>query len=86
MKNLDITLSKRTGLIAGDGVLPVKLASFALKSGFEIVAISLTPSNRNLLEQCCKKVYAFGPGELQKILDTLHKENIKQLTFIGKVS
>lgn len=85
MKTLDIALSKRMGLIAGDGVLPVELALSAQKSGFEMIAISLAPSNKNLLEQCCKRVYAFGPGELQKILDTLHKENINQLTFIGKV-
>lgn len=85
-RKLDITLSKKLGLIAGDGELPAKLAEAAKKSGFEIIAIALSQSNKKDLEQNCEKVYRFGPGELQKILEKLHEEEITQLTFIGKVS
>lgn len=78
-------LSKRLGLIAGDGELPIKLAKSAENMGFSTIVISLAPSNRNQLSKHCEKVYAFGPGEIQKIVDTLHNENIKELSFIGKV-
>lgn len=78
-------LSKRLGLIAGDGELPIRLVRSAKNMGFSTIAISLAPNNRNQLSKYCERVYSFGPGEIQKIIDTLHKEDIKQLSFIGKV-
>lgn len=83
---MNTVLEKTIGLIAGDGELPVSLAKNAAEKNHEIVAISLSSTNRKELESCCKKVYAMGPGEVRKIISTLHKENIKQLVFIGKVS
>lgn len=83
---MDKILSKTIGLIAGDGELPVSLAGNASKLNHEIVAISLSPTNKKELESCCKKVYACGAGEVQKIIDTLHKEEVTQVIFIGKVS
>ncbi|MDD3014606.1 MAG: UDP-2,3-diacylglucosamine diphosphatase LpxI [Candidatus Gastranaerophilales bacterium] len=82
---MEAILSKRLGLIAGDGELPIKLARSAKNMGFSTIAISLAPCNRKQLTRYCEKVYSFGPGEIQKIVDTLHKENIKQVSFIGKV-
>lgn len=82
---MDITLSKKLGLIAGDGELPVRLAKSAQENGFEIVAISFTSSNRRELSNYCQKIYPYGPGEIQKMLNTLQKEGITQLSFIGKV-
>lgn len=82
---MDTILSKRIGLIAGDRELPVKLAQSAVKQGFKVVAISLTLSNKRHLTPHCEKVYSCGPGEIQKIIDIFHKEDINQLTFIGKV-
>jgi hypothetical protein len=83
---LNTTLSKTIGLIAGDGELPVSMAKSATKNNHEIVAISLSPTNRKELEAYCKKVYSCGAGEVRKIIDLLHQEGITQLAFIGKVS
>ena len=82
---MSIILSKKLGLIAGDGELPVVLARSATQSGFEIVAISLSSDNTTALKRYCSKVYSYGPGEVQKTMDALHKEGITQITFIGKV-
>lgn len=82
---MDTLLSKKIGLIAGDGELPVCLAKTAQKSGFEVITISLTPSNKKQLQNYCKKVYSCGPGELLKALKILKNEEISQLSFIGKV-
>lgn len=79
-------LSKTIGLIAGDGELPVSLAKSAAKNNHEIIAISISSANRKELSENCKKVYPCGPGEVQKVMDILHKEGITQITFIGKVS
>ncbi len=81
-----IELDNKQGLIAGNGQLPVMLAKNAKENGFEVVAISLSSDNRNELKKYCSKVYDFAPGELLKIKNVLETEQIKQLTFIGKVS
>jgi len=83
---MSIALEQKQGLIAGDGLLPVKMAQYAKENGFDVVAISLSDDNYNLLKKYCSKVYSFGPGEVQKIEDVLVKENIKQATFLGKVN
>lgn len=82
---MTIVLEKKLGLVAGNGQLPVIWAENAQKSGIEVIAVSLSSDNRKALGKFCKKVYDFGPGEITKISDTLQKEEIKQLTFIGKV-
>lgn len=81
-----ITLEKKQGLIAGDGLLPVKMAQYAKENGFEVVAISLSNDNYSELKKYCSKVYSFCPGEALKIEAVLKEEGIKQLTFLGKVS
>ena len=83
---MNIELDMRQGLIAGDGLLPVKMAQYAQENGFEIVAISLSSDNYKDLKKYCSKVYSCSPGEAKKIEKILIDENIKQLTFLGKVS
>ena len=83
---MTIALDQKQGLIAGDGLLPVKMAQYAKENGFEVVAISLSNDNYKQLKKYCSKVYSFCPGEVQKIEDTLVSVGIKQLTFLGKVS
>ncbi len=81
-----ITLERKQGLIAGDGLLPVKMAQYAKENGFEVVAISLSSDNYKDLKKYCSKVYSCCPGEINKIENILKTEGIKQLTFLGKVS
>ena len=83
---MSVALDQKQGLIAGDGLLPVKMAQYAKENGFEVVAISLSNDNYAQLKKYCSKVYSFCPGEVQKIEDTLKAEGVKQITFLGKVS
>lgn len=78
-------LEQKQGLIAGDGLLPVKMAQYAKENGFDVVAISLSSDNCNQLKKYCSKVYSYAPGEVLKIEKALKKEEITQLTFLGKV-
>lgn len=80
-----ITLDGKIGLIAGNGQLPVIWAKNAQTNGIEVVTISLSADNKKDLKKYCSSVYDFGPGQIEKISQTLQKENIKQLAFIGKV-
>ena len=82
---MSIMLENKQALIAGDGLLPVKMAQYAKENGFEVVAISLSSDNCSKLKKCCSKVYSCSPGEVKKIKKILQDEGVKQLTFLGKV-
>lgn len=78
-------LEQKQGLIAGDGLLPVKMAQYAKENGFDVFAISLSSDNYQQLKKYCSKVYSVSPGEVLKIEKILKDEEIKQITFLGKV-
>ncbi len=61
------------------------MAQYAKDNGFDVIAISLSADNYNQLKKYCSKVYSCAPGEVAKIEKILNEENIKQLTFLGKV-
>lgn len=82
---MSIMMEQKQGLIAGDGLLPVKMAQYAKDNGFDVVAISLSADNYKQLCKYCSKVYTSSPGEVAKIEEILKNEEIKQLTFLGKV-
>lgn len=83
---MNITLENKQCLIAGDGSLPVKMAQTAHENGFEVIAISLSSDNHKDLQKYCSKVYSYSPGQVNSIKKVLIDEQIKQLTFLGKVS
>ena len=82
---MSIMLENKQGLVAGDGLLPVKMAQYAKDNGFDVVAISISADNYSQLKKYCSKVYSCAPGEVSKIEKILVDEGIKQLTFLGKV-
>lgn len=83
---MSIELEHKQGLIAGDGILPVNMAQHAKENGFDVVCISLSKDNLSELKKHCTKVYSCHPGEINKIEGILKSEELKQVTFLGKVS
>ena len=81
-----LVLENKQGLLAGDGSLPVKMAQYAKENGFEVVCVSLSDDNVNQLKKYCSKVYSCHPGEINKIEKIIKDEEIKQMTFLGKVN
>ncbi len=84
MENL--VLEHKQCLIAGDGNLPVQMAKSAKQNGFDVVCISLSSDNYKQLKKYCSKIVSFGPGQVESITNFLKDNEIKQLTFLGKVS
>ena len=82
---MSINLEHKQGLIAGDGTLPVNMAQYAKENGFDVVCISLAKDNVSKLKKYCSKVYSCHPGEINKIEKIIKNEEIKQVTFLGKV-
>ncbi len=83
---MSIELEHKQGLIAGDGTLPVKMAQYAKENGFDVVCISLSKDNLSQLKKYCSKIYSCHPGEINRIEKILKDEELKQVTFLGKVS
>jgi len=77
--------SKRIGLLAGAGEVPVYFAGRAARSGINIVSISFTDEIHATLEPLVEKAYSIGLGKAGKIFQTLRDENISDLVMLGKV-
>lgn len=82
----NLVLEKKQCLIAGDGNLPIELAKKVKENGLELVVISLSSDNKKELEKIADKLYECGPGQVKKIRQIIIDEQIKQVSFIGKVS
>lgn len=84
-KYMSIMLENKQGLLAGDGILPVEMARHAKENGFEVICVSFANDNLRELKKYCSKVYSCHPGELGKIEKIFVDNEIKQVTFLGKV-
>ena len=82
---MSIMLENKQGLLAGDGILPVEMARHAKENGFEVICVSLSKDNLKDLKKYCSKVYSCHPGEMTKIEKIFTENEIKQVTFLGKV-
>ncbi len=82
---MSLELEHKQGLIAGDGTLPVKMAQYAKENGFDVICISLANDNLSQLKKYCSKVYSCHPGEINRIEKIIKDEELKQVTFLGKV-
>ena len=82
---MDKLIDNKLGLIAGNGVLPVKVAKKARQGGLEVYSVCFDVHNFPELKLNSEKAVHLGPGELEKIGAFLSENSIKQAMFIGKV-
>jgi hypothetical protein len=79
-------MPERVGLVAGEGELPVILAREILARGIDVVAIALSTPIAQRLQPFVPRLYCFGAGQGNKIIDALKRERVRELVLIGKVS
>lgn len=77
---------QKIGLLAGVGRLPVDFAFCARNLGLSVVAIAVLPTVENDLAEAASVYYQIGVGQLQLLVDTLRKEEVSQVTMLGKVT
>ena len=75
----------RIGLVAGDGEVPIYFARKASQQGIKLVSIGFSEEIEKGLAPFSEKSYAIGVGQLGKIFETLHQNNVKDLLILGKV-
>jgi len=74
------------GLLAGVGHLPVDVAQSAKKLGYKVVAVAVVPDTDPELPENVDAFYTINVGKVGKILQTLKKNGVREVTMIGKVT
>ena len=77
--------TKKIGLIAGAGEIPVYFARKARQNGIKLISVGFTDEIQASLATYSEKSYSFGVGQPSKILDTLKKNGVEELLILGKV-
>ncbi len=76
----------KVGLLAGVGKLPVEFLRAAKEQNYEVVVIAVIPETDVALQQEADAFYEISVSKLNTIIKTLKKENIKEVTMLGKVT
>lgn len=74
------------GILCGVGHLPVEVANSAKEQGVRVVAIGVVPAIDAELKNVADAYYEINIGKIGKIFKTLKKENVVDVTMIGKVT
>jgi DUF1009 family protein len=72
------------GLVAGNGELPVLLAKSILAQGHDLACVAVTDEAYNNLKSLIK-TYRLAPVEIYRMLELAHREQVQEITFLGKV-
>lgn len=76
----------KVGLLAGIGKLPVEFMRAAQSEGYEVVVIAVIPDIEPALAEEADAYYEINVAKLNKILNTLRDEGVKEVTMLGKVT
>ena len=73
------------GLIAGNGRFPVLALEAARKAGIEVVAIGIKEEATREIEPLAARCYWISLGQLTKLIEICHQEQITQVMMCGQV-
>ena len=74
------------GLIAGNGVFPLEVASAARRRGIKLIALAHQGETTTELEKLVDQLTWIKVGELQKIIDVLKTAGVAQAAMAGGIS
>ena len=77
---------ENVGLLAGIGTLPGEFLDAAHLQGYRVICISVIPGTDPELKEKADVYYEINAFKLNKIIKTLVKENVKEVTLLGKVT
>ncbi len=78
-------MSRRYGLIAGNGRFPVLALEEARKLGDEVVAIGIREEAAPEIEQLATRCFWISLGELGRLIEILKSEGITEVMMAGQV-
>lgn len=78
--------TKKIGLIAGAGELPIAIATEAREQGHKVIAIALEPLTDKRISMYADEVEWVNVGKFGKLINALKKRGISEAIMAGKVS
>jgi len=78
-------ISGEWGLIAGNGDFPFLVLEGARRRGIEMAVIAIREEASPALEREAKRFYWISLGELNRGIELLHREGVKQAVMAGQV-
>ncbi len=78
----------KLGVIAGNKLFPLLFSKSAKEkdSNIELIAICFYGETSSAITRYVDRCYWLHVGELKKLVDIIHKENIKQMVMVGQIS
>ena len=76
---------QRLGLIAGNGRFPFLILDAARAQGYEVVVAAIKEEADPKIENHAASIHWLSLGELSKLIDTFHKENVTRAIMAGQV-
>lgn len=73
------------GLIAGNGRFPILALNAARELGHEVVAVGIKEEASPEIEPLASRCYWISLGQLSRLIEILHQENISELIMAGQV-
>ncbi|KPK02923.1 MAG: hypothetical protein AMK71_00650 [Nitrospira bacterium SG8_35_4] len=77
--------SKRLGIIAGMGDLPVAVAQEAKKAGYTVIGVALQPPADDSLKSVADDFHTISIGRFGGLINLLKKLSVKEAVMAGKV-
>lgn len=75
------------GVLSGIGHLPVEVVKSAKSQGYaKVVVVGVVPDIDPELKECADVYYDINIGKIGKIISTLKKNGVTEVTMIGKVT
>ncbi len=78
-------MTKRLGMIAGNGRFPVLALEAARKAGMDVVAIGIKEEASPEIEKLASSCHWISLGALSKLIDICKKEGVDQVMMCGQV-
>ena len=79
-------MTKKLGIIAGDGRFPVILAASARENGFSVVAVAHTGLSSQDIEKVAERTHWINVGEVSRLVEIFKSEGITEAIMAGGVS
>jgi DUF1009 family protein len=77
---------KRLGLIAGNGVFPLEVATAARRRGITVIAVAHRGESIPELADACDQITWIRVGEIQRLIDLLHAGNVDAAAMAGGIA
>lgn len=78
-------MANRYAIICGNGRFPVLALEAAREQGDEVIAIGIREEAAPEIEALAARTYWISLGQLSKLIDTMHKENLTEVMMAGQV-